>query len=122
MKIAIPMNEENIDTEICVSFGRAPYFLLYETDTKEIKWLVNSAAESYGGAGIAAAQILADHGAEILITPRCGENAEKVLDGAKIDVYHSIDGTAQQNIDAFTAGKLSLLSEFHAGFHGHGRQ
>jgi Uncharacterized conserved protein len=116
------MNEENIDTEICVSFGRAPYFLLYETDTKEIKWLVNSAAESYGGAGIAAAQILADHGAEILITPRCGENAEKVLDGAKIDVYHSIDGTAQQNIDAFTAGKLSLLSEFHAGFHGHGRQ
>ena len=55
-----------------------------------------------------------------LITPRCGENAEKVLSGAKIKVYRSADGTAQENLDALIAGKLSPLSEFHAGFHGHG--
>ena len=26
----------------------------------------------------------------------------------------------ENNIDAFIAGKLPLLDEFHAGFHGHG--
>lgn len=121
MKIAIPMNEQNVESGVCPSFGRAPYFLFYDPDTNESKWIENSAAESSGGAGIQAAQILADQGANALITPRCGENAEKVLHGAKITVYHSTDGTARQNIDALTAGKLLQLSEFHPGFHGHAK-
>ncbi|MCD2435437.1 NifB/NifX family molybdenum-iron cluster-binding protein [Acidaminococcus sp. NSJ-142] len=120
MKITIPMNEQTLESGVCPSFGRAPYFLLYDTDTSESQWIVNSAAENAGGAGIAAAQLLADSGADALITPRCGENAEKVLSGAKIKVYRSADGTAQENLDALIAGKLSPLSEFHAGFHGHG--
>lgn len=120
MKITIPMNEQDLNADVCPSFGRAPYFLFYDSETSESRWLANSAAESSGGAGIQAAQILADNGANALITPRCGENAEKVLSGAKIAVYRSANGTAQQNIDALTAGKLQPLSEFHAGFHGHG--
>ena len=120
MKITVPMNEQNMGTGLCPSFGRAPFFLFYDTETKEAKWIKNSAAESAGGAGIAAAQILADSGVEALITPRCGENAQKVLSGAHIEVYRSTDGTARQNIDALAAGKLEKLSEFHAGFHGHG--
>ena len=87
MKITIPVNEQNMESTVCPSFGRAPYFLLYHTDTNESQWLPNSAAESSGGAGIAAAQLLADSGADALITPRCGENAEKVLSGANITVY-----------------------------------
>ena len=120
MKITIPMNEQKLESGVCPSFGRAPYFLLYDTNTNESKWTANSAAESSGGAGIAAAQLLADSGADTLITPRCGENAEKVLSGANIKVYRSVDGTAKKNIDALIEGKLSPLSEFHAGFHGHG--
>lgn len=120
MKIAIPINEPNMESGVCPSFGRAPYFLFYETDTSQSKWLHNSAAESSGGAGIQAAQLLADNGAKALITPRCGENAEKVLRGAGITVYRSTDGTVKQNIDALAAGKLQPLAEFHAGFHGHG--
>ena len=33
MKIAIPV--EDYETEICPSFGRAPMFLIYDTETKE---------------------------------------------------------------------------------------
>lgn len=110
----------NLNPGICPSFGCAPYFLLYDTDTNESKWIANSAEESSGGAGISAAQLLADSGADALITPRCGENAEKVLSDAKIKAYRSIEGTAQGNLDTLEAGKLSPLSEFHAGFHGHG--
>lgn len=120
MKITIPMNEQELESGVCPSFGRAPYFLFYDTDTNESKWHSNSAAESSGGAGIAAAQFLADSGADVLITPRCGENAQKVLSGSNITIYQSVDGTAKENIDALAEGTLSILSEFHAGFHGHG--
>ncbi len=56
MKITIPMNEQKLESGVCPSFGRAPYFLLYDTNTNESKWIANSAAESSGGAGIAAAE------------------------------------------------------------------
>ena len=120
MKIAIPVDEKSLKSNVCVSFGRAPYFLFYNTVTKESYYLDNTAAASQGGAGIRAAQVIADHGVKALLTPRCGENAEKVLSGAEVLVYKSISGTAQENIDAFIGEQLNLLSDFHAGFHGHG--
>ena len=121
MKIIIPMNKQDMEEGICPSFGRAPYFLFYNTDTSGRQWLPNNAAQSSGGAGIGAAQILADKGADALITSRCGENAERVLCRANIMVYQSIDGTAKENIEALVEAKLQVLSEFHAGLHSHGR-
>ncbi len=121
MKIAIPVNEKNLESSVCLSFGRAPYFLFYNTDTKESYYLDNSAAVSQGGAGIKAAQVIVDHGARALLTPRCGENAEEVLLKSEVLIYKSISGTVQQNIDAFIAEQLTLLNDFHPGFHGHGR-
>ncbi|HHU83900.1 MAG TPA: dinitrogenase iron-molybdenum cofactor biosynthesis protein [Clostridiales bacterium] len=121
MKIAIPVNEQNLKSEVCQSFGRAPHFLFYDTDTKESYFLDNSAVASQGGAGIRAAQVIADHGVTALITTRCGENAEEVLRKAEVLIYKSISGTVQENIDAFVADKLILLKDFHPGFHGHDR-
>lgn len=118
MKIAIPVEDKSMDKNVCVSFGRAPYFLLYDTNTKESEYLDNSAVLNQGGAGIRAAQVIADNGVKALITPRCGENAEKVLSSAEVLIYKSINGTVKQNIDAFCAEKLSLLTEIHPGFHG----
>jgi hypothetical protein len=36
-------------------------------------------------------------------------------------IYKTIAGTAQQNINAFIAGQLVLLIDFHPGFHAHGK-
>jgi len=32
MKIAIPADEKNLDSQVCISFGRAPYYLYYDLD------------------------------------------------------------------------------------------
>lgn len=120
MKLAMPVNEKDMRTEICVSFGRSPYFLFYDTKTKEGIFVDNSAAESAGGAGIKAAQIIVDNNAEALLTPRCGENAANVLKSADINLYKTEGVSVRENIDTFIAGKLSLLDEIHEGFHGHG--
>src|SRR5690554_4023406 len=120
MKIAIPVDEKTLDSNVCASFGRTPYFLIYDVETKESVFIDNSAAASTGGAGIKAAQIIVDNKVEALLTPRLGENAADVLISAEIKVYKTITGLAKDNIDAFISGKLALLDEIHSGFHGHG--
>ena len=77
MRIAVPV-EEN-EKEICPSFGRTPQFYIYDTETKEGTLIENEAMNAPGGAGIKAAQTVIDAKAEIVLVPRCGENAAKAL-------------------------------------------
>jgi predicted Fe-Mo cluster-binding NifX family protein len=107
-------------TNVCVSFGRTPYFLIYDTETKDSEFLDNSAAASTGGAGIKAAQTIVDNKVNALLTPRCGENAAEVIKSAEIKIFKTTFTSVRDNIDAFIAGKLPVLDEIHAGFHGHG--
>lgn len=119
MKIAVPMEEKNLEANVCPSFGRAPYFLFWDTDAEKADYIENSAAASPGGAGIKAAQLIADGGAEALLVPRCGENAVNVLSQAGVPLYKTIPGTARQNIEAFMTNRLAPLTDVHPGFHGH---
>lgn len=120
MKIALPVDEKNLETNVCVSFGRAPYFLVYDNETKETIFLDNSATTSTGGAGIKAAQKIIDNNINVLLTPRCGVNAAEVFKTADVKIYKTIYTSVKDNIEAFIDGKLSLLDEIHAGFHNHG--
>ncbi len=117
MKVALPVDDQSLETTVCMSFGRAPYFMLYETETKEHSFLGNSAANSPGGAGIKAAQTIVDSQVDVLLTPRCGENAAGVLQTAGIKLYKTVPESAMGNINSFLAGDLSPLNEIHAGFH-----
>lgn len=117
MKIAIPVDEKCTRGSVSLSFGRAPYFLIYDIESKESVFMENSALKNQGGAGIKAAQLVVDSKAAALIAPRCGENAAKVLKGADIILYKTIDGSVEDNIRAFVHGDLSFLEEIHGGFH-----
>jgi predicted Fe-Mo cluster-binding NifX family protein len=120
MKIALPVEEKILNTPVCVSFGRTPLFVIFDTENGEFEFIDNSAAASQGGAGIKAAQILVDKGAKAVITFRCGENAAAVLKPTEITLYKAVDGTAFDNIEKFRLGELSLLNDIHPGFHNHG--
>ena len=120
MKIAIPVDEKTLESSVCASFGRTPYFLIYDTETKESVFLDNSAAASTGGAGIKAAQTIVDNKANALLTPRCGQNAADVIKSADIKIFKTTSASVKDNIAAYIDGKLPLLDEIHAGFHGHG--
>lgn len=120
MKIAIPATANNIDSEVCPSFGRTEFFLIYNTNDQSNYFLDNSAAASQGGAGIKAAQILVDEHVDVLITPRCGENAASVLLEANIAIYKAAGNNLKDNISACEQGKLEMLNEIHPGLHNHG--
>ena len=59
MKIAIPVDVKDIESSVCESFGRAPYFLIYDTETKEETTIDNGAAE-HRRRGDQSAQIIPD--------------------------------------------------------------
>ena len=120
MKIAIPVEEKTLESSVCASFGRTPYFLIYDTETKDSVFIDNSAAASTGGAGIKAAQTMVDNKANALLTPRCGQNAADVIKSADIKIFKTTSASVKDNIAAYIDGKLPLLDEIHAGFHGHG--
>ena len=82
MKIAMPVDDKSMESSVCPSFGRTPYFLIHNTDTNENNFLDNSAVASQGGAGIKAAQAVVDSNAKVLFTHRCGENAAEVIKAA----------------------------------------
>lgn len=120
MKIALPVNQKNIVSDICISFGRTPYLMIYDTLTKERLFFDNAAADSPGGAGIKTAQFVVDQGAQAVLTPRCGENSAQVLKAAGVKLYKTTGDSAAGEIEKFEAGTLAELSDIHPGFHGHG--
>jgi len=120
VKIAIPVDEKSIESSVCISFGRTPYFLIYDMESKKSIFLDNSAAASQGGAGIKAAQTIVDNNVGALLTPRCGENAAAVIKAANVKIYKTINDSIIDNINALNEGKLALLDDIHAGFHNHG--
>ena len=120
MKIAIPVNDQSIKSGVCQSFGRAPYFLIYKVSSKEEEFLDNSAAANQGGAGIKAAQLIADQKVDAVLTPRCGQNAVDVLEQSAIKLYQTKGESIQDNIDDFVANQLSILTNTHPGFHNYG--
>lgn len=116
MIVAIPVDEDQ--KSLCPSFGRAPFLVVSDTDTGERKVLENPAAQAQGGAGLKAAQFVADQNAAALITVRCGENAAKVLKAAGITIYQSGAPEAEENLTALREGRLSEMTHFHPGFVG----
>lgn len=109
MKIAIPVEGNKDDTNINKAFARAPYIYIFDSEKKEGVYVDNSASSQTGGAGINASQLLADKGVDVLLAPKCGENAAKVLKEANIKVYRSVGNEVTMNIEAFLRGRLGEI-------------
>jgi predicted Fe-Mo cluster-binding NifX family protein len=112
MKIAFPVSEKSMEAGIYDSFGRAPYFVIYNTISKEIDYLDHRAVVEQGAGGIRAAQVLADQGIKVIIAKQLGENAEKLLRKAEVLIYKARSESIYDNIDAYENDQLNLMIEF----------
>jgi len=120
MIVMIPVVNDNASTQVAANFGRASYFMLRDTATGAMEFVKNSAADSPGGAGIKAAQIVVDHSPGALLVPQCGQNAADVIRGAGIPMYQTQGFDLDKNLEALIRGELEVLTEIHSGFHDHG--
>ncbi len=79
MKIAVAAEKGSIDSDICPTAGRAPYYLIFE-DGRLVKTIKNPFAVGGGGAGFGVAQMLANEGVERVVSGRFGENMKGALE------------------------------------------
>ena len=117
MIVAVPAEKQSLDSALCVSFGRAPLYCIYDTEKQSSTFISNSAADSPGGAGIQAAQNLTDEHIDTLITFRLGENAAKVLNEAKVTLLKALNLSIADNIANLLEKKLQPLDDIHSGYH-----
>ena len=110
MKICICATGPNLDSQVSPIFGRCPYFLIIETDSKEFRALPNSALQASGGAGVAASQLIVSEGAKVVICGNFGPNAFSVLGLSGIKIYSGVLGlTIKQAIDKYNKGELEEM-------------
>ena len=107
MKIAVSAQGETLDSAVDPRFGRAAYFVIVDTESGAFEALSNEQnVNAMQGAGIQAAETVANSGAEAVLTGHCGPNAFCALNAADIKVCVGAEGTVAQAVEAFTSGAL----------------
>ena len=66
--------------------------------------LTVAGSDSGGGAGIQAAQLVADKGADVVLTGNCGPNAYRTLEAADVKLVVGVSGTVREAVDKFKSG------------------
>lgn len=117
MKIAISAAGQDLDTQVDPRFGRCQYFILVDSETMEFEAMANSGVSASGGAGIAAAQQIADKGAQAVLTGNCGPNAYNVLNAAGIPVFTGVSGTIKDAVESYKTGKLQAIAQPNVSAH-----
>ncbi len=112
MKIAITAQQDNMDGPVDPRFGRARWFIVYDTETDEFTASNNEQnLNAAQGAGIQAAQNVARLGVAAVITGHVGPKAFTTLQAAKIKIFTGASGTVKEAIGKFQAKKLQTTDK-----------
>jgi len=111
MKVVVTATGTTLESEIDPRFGRARYFLLVNSETNEITVLDNQQnQQAAGGAGIQAAETIANAGAEVLLTGHCGPKAFRALQAAGVKIALGASGTVKSAMESFNKGEYQFAN------------
>jgi predicted Fe-Mo cluster-binding NifX family protein len=117
VKIAVSAQGKSVEAAVDPRFGRCPYLVIVDTATMDAEGVDNPGALAGTGAGVAAAQIAADAGAEAIITGVVGPHAFEALSSGKIRAYGPAKGSVRDAVEQFQAGQLGELQQPNAPLH-----
>jgi predicted Fe-Mo cluster-binding NifX family protein len=110
MKIAVSATGKDLSCQIDPRFGRCQYFIFVDSETMEFEAFENGGLMASGGAGVQAAQLIAQKGARTIITGNLGPNAASALSASGIKVYLVPSGTVKEVIEGYKTGSLREAS------------
>ncbi len=121
MKICISSQGDNLNAPLDPRFGRAMYFLIVNKKGKLLKAIKNTGTQAMHGAGVTAAQIVADEKVDVVISRNIGPNAFMALASLGIKIFLGTPGmTVKDAFEAYQDGQLSEASAAtgpgHRGF------
>jgi predicted Fe-Mo cluster-binding NifX family protein len=107
MKICIVSEGPDPSAELDCRFGRARYFVLFDTETHKHESIDNSENVSEGeGAGVRAARRIVQEGCDWVLCGHIGPEAMTVLKEAGVRVAVGACGVVWDAIEAFEEGSL----------------
>jgi len=104
MKIAVSASAQSYEGPVDSRFGRCSYFVIYDDETKKADVIGNGASSSSGGAGIQSAQIVAEAGAQVVLTGNIGPNAFRTLKAAGLAVFTGVSGSVNEAVQRYLSG------------------
>ena len=107
MKIAITSQGNNLECNVDPRFGRCATFIIVDPETLEFNAVENTMINATTGAGIQAAQRVADQNVQAVLTGNCGPKAFRTLQAAGIAIHTGVSGTIREAIEQFNTGTLS---------------
>jgi predicted Fe-Mo cluster-binding NifX family protein len=111
MKIALSAQEPSMDSIVDPRFGRAKFFIVFDTEHDTFEALDNEQNLLSGqGAGIQSAATVVNAGCNVLITGHCGPKAFTALNKTGVAVYAAVAGvTVREAVDSFKKNELVKL-------------
>ena len=106
MKVAVSAASGSLDAQIDPRFGRCQYFVIVDPDTMAFEALPNASRTAPSGAGIQAAQTIANKGAKVVLTGSVGPNAYQAFSATGIQMITGVSGTVREAIERFKSGQL----------------
>jgi predicted Fe-Mo cluster-binding NifX family protein len=106
MKICVTSTGPTMDASVDPRFGRCQYFVFVDSETMEYEAIPNPSIGASSGAGIQAAQTVADKGAGVVITGQVGPNAIETLGATNISIVTGASGTVNDAIEQYKSGRL----------------
>jgi predicted Fe-Mo cluster-binding NifX family protein len=120
-KIAITSEGPTLDDVLDPRFGRAAGFIIVDPQTLQFRYVDNGASQARTqGAGIQAAELIMQTGANVVLTGYVGPKAFTALQAAGIKVGQNLDNmTVRQAVERFQAGQIEWAAAPNS--RGHGR-
>ena len=117
MKICVTATANSLDAQIDPRFGRCSYLVIVDSETMQFEAIPNIAAGATGGAGIQAAQTIANKGVKLLITGNVGPKAFQALSAAGIEIVTGAFGPVRDAVEKFKRGELKKTGAPTVGGH-----
>ena len=112
MKLAITANSsDGLQAEVDRKFGRALFFAIADTENMNVNFVANPARLEAGGAGVMAAQSIAEREVEGVVSGNFGPKAFNGLKSANLKMFSVNGGTIKDVLDDFNSGKLTEIIE-----------
>lgn len=114
--VAIASTGPTLTSNVDPRFGRCPYFLIVNHNTLTFSVLENTAGQAFQGAGISAAQMIANKKVKAVIAGNFGPKALSVLNASGIKVLAGVYNlTAKEALEKYKIGELKPIDFNSAG-------
>ena len=117
MKIAISSSGKSLDSALDPRFGRCAWFVVIDPADLSYEVFDNQNAAQSSGAGIQAAQFLADKNVSAVITGHVGPNAVQTLSAAGIEIFAQQQGTIREVVERYRNKDLNSTTQSTVGRH-----